>query len=489
MTQNPRPDRDHLILGISYWPTGATNSGWRIGAAFNGGIFDPRTLAETAQTAERGVFDYFFWGNSEDSSAANPGGVARNAFQLNGFTAASYLAGITSRIGLVATVNTTYSDPYTVAQLASNADHLSRGRFGVNFVAGAPFGSAHRNFSYRERPDHDDKYGRANEFLEVFTRLQDSWSDDWFVGDKEAGLLFAPEAAQPIDFEGRHFQVAGPLNAPRSPQGRVPVLVAGTSPESFELGAKFADVRFSPYFSTAWNQRYAATHKALAAEQGRDPETYSTVIGANIYVAETRARARDLFNEVQRNLVEGFAPQTIAREFGLDASRISAGDRVADVIAIEDLGEESPQRAVLDNLAAITGDHEFTFEDLFRFIANKKNFPVVVGGPAEVADWIEDGYGNSAFDGVKVFPPYSRSAFTDFVDFVVPELQRRGVARTSYDTETLRGHFGLERPALLRRGIAASAVRPGDRGAHSAESASLVNSRITRTVDALAGAR
>ena len=488
MTQPARPDRDHLILGISYWPTGATNSGWRAGAAFNGGIFDPRTLAETAQTAERGVFDYFFWGNSEDSSAASPGGLARNAFQLNGFTAAAYLAGLTSRIGLVATVNTTYADPYTVTQLTSNVDHLSRGRFGVNFVAGAPFGSAHRNFSLRDRPDHDDKFGRANEFLEIFTRLQDSWSDDWFVGDKEAGVLFAAEAAQPIDFEGRHFQVAGPLNAPRSPQGQVPILHAGTSPESFELGARYADVRFSPYFSTAWNQRYAATHKALAAQQGRDPETYSTVIGANIYVAETRARAREIFNEVQRNLVEGFAPQAIAREFGLEADRIAPGDRVADAVDIAALDLDSPQRAVLDNLAAITGDHEFTFDDLFRFIANKKNFPVVVGGPKEVADWIEDGYGNRAFDGVKVFPPYLRTVFADFVDFVVPELQRRGIARRRYDTETLRGHLGLERPDVRRRGQVAVAPT-ADRGAHSAEGASVVNARIAATVDALAGAR
>jgi FMN-dependent oxidoreductase (nitrilotriacetate monooxygenase family) len=485
MAISPRPDRDHLILGLSYWPTGATNSGWRSRSAYNGGIFDTRLLAETARTAERGIFDYFFWGNSEDSSNANPGGVARNAFQLNGFTAAAYLASVTSRIGLVATVNTTYSDPYTVAQLTSNVDHLTHGRFGVNFVAGAPFGAAHRNFSHRERPDHDDKYGRANEFLEIFTRLQDSWSDDWFLGDKEAGLLFAPEAAEPIDYDGRHFQVAGPLNAPRSPQGRVPILHAGTSPESFELGARFADVRFSPYFSGEWNRRYAETHRALAAEQGRDPDDYSVVIGANIYVAETRTRARELFNEVQRNLVDEFAPRAVSRDFGLDPERISARDRVADVVDIDALDPASTQRAVLDNLAAIAGDHQFTFEDLFRFVANKKNFPVVVGDPADVADWIEDGYGSRAFDGVKVFPPFLRTVFTDFVDFVVPELQRRGVARSSYTSDTLRGHFGLTRPDLLRRGRTPGQTTPAETSTHSAEAASAVNARISATVDAL----
>ena len=448
---HPRPDRDHLILALSYWPTGATNSGWRSRSSYLGGIFDPGLLAETARLAERGVFDYFFWGNTEDSSNANPGGVVRNAFQLNGFAAAAYLAGVTSRIGLVASVNTTYSDPYLTAQLASNVDHLSRGRFGVNFVAGAPGGSAHRNFGHAERPGHTDAYARAREYLEVFTRLQDSWADDWFVGDRAGGRLFAPEAAEPIDFHGEHFRVAGPLNAPRSPQGRVPILHAGTSPESFELGARYADVRFSPYASLAWNQEYASTHRDLAARHGRAPEDYAFVVGANVYVAETRARARELFDEVQRNLVERFAPGLVARQLGIDPGLVRADARVRSAIDVEALPAGGPGRALLEDFARITGDDDFTFDDLFRFAANKKNFPVVVGDPHDVADWIEEGYVSGAFDGITVFPPFMRSAFGDFVDFVVPELQRRGIARTSYTTETLRGHFGLARPAVLRR--------------------------------------
>lgn len=458
MTRSPRTDRDHLILAVSYWPTGATNSGWRSRSSTLDGIFDPGMLAEAARTAERGIFDYFFWGNTEDSSNANPGGVVRNAFQLNGFTAAAHLAAITSKIGLVASVNMTYSDPYLTAQLASNIDHLSRGRFGVNFVAGAPGGAAHRNFGYEVRPDHSDAYKRAEEYLEVFTRLQDSWSDDWFVGDKEAGQLFAPEAAEPIDFVGEHFRVAGPLNSPRSPQGQVPILHAGTSQESFELGARYADVRFSPYSSIAWNQQYAQQQRALAAQHGRAPEDYAFVIGANIYVADTRARARELFNEVQNNLVERFSAGIIARQLGIDADRIQPGARVGTEIDIEALPIDGTARGLLDEFTYITGDTDFTFEELFRFAANKKNFPVVVGDPRDVADWIEEGYVSGAFDGVKVFPPFQRSVFSDFVDFVVPELQRRGIARTSYASETLRGHLGLPRPSVLRRGSAEPVV-------------------------------
>lgn len=460
MPHAARPDRDHLILAVSYWPTGATNSGWRVRSADNSGIFDPGLLAETARLAERGIFDYFFWGNTEDSSNANPGGVIRNAFQLNGFAAAAYLAGLTSRIGLVASVNTTYSDPYLTAQLASNVDHLSRGRFGVNFVAGAPGGAAHRNFGHGERPDHADAYSRAGEYLEVFTRLQDSWSDDWFVGDKQRGELFAPEAAEPIDFVGEHFSVAGPLNAPRSPQGRVPILHAGTSPESFALGARYADVRFSPFTSIAAGREYARTHRELAAGAGRDPRDYAFVIGANIYVADTRARARELFDEVQRGLVERFSPAAVARPFGIDPAAVRPDARVRDVVDVEARPATDPGRGLLDDLARITGEHDVTFAELFRFVANKKNFPVVVGDPSDVADWIEEGYLAGAFDGVKVFPPFMRSAFGDFVDHVVPELQRRGIARTSYTTDTLRGHLGLARPDVRRRAPEPAAEHP-----------------------------
>lgn len=471
MSQHPRADRDHLILALSYWPTGATNSGWRSAAAYNGGIFDPGLLAETARLAERGVFDYFFWGNSEDSSTANPGGVIRNAFQLNGFAAAAYLAGVTSHIGLIASVNMTYSDPYLTAQFASNVDHLSRGRFGVNFVAGAPGGTAHRNFGYVERPDHGDAYVRANEYLEVFTRLQDSWSDDWFVGDKQRGRLFAPEAAEPIDFVGSHFRVAGPLNAPRSPQGRVPVLHAGTSEESFELGAKYADVRFSPFASIAWNQEYAREQRARAVQHGRDPEDYAFVVGANIYAADTRARARELFNEVQQGLVERFAPGMVARQLGIAEDRVRPHERVDAALDLAELPEGGTGRALLDEFARITGGYDFTFDDLFRFAANKKNFPVIVGDAKDVADWIEEGYVSRAFDGVKVFPPFMRSAFGDFVDLVVPELQRRGVARTSYTSSTLREHFGLARPAVLRR----TAETPADAASEAAPELQGVN--------------
>lgn len=184
---------------------------------------------------------------------------------------------------------------------------------------------------------------------------------------------------------------------------------------------------------------------------GATPDDYAFVVGANIYVADTRARARELFNEVQRNLVERFAPELVARQLGVDADRIRPDARVSSEIEIEALPVDGTARALLDDFARITGDYDFTFDDLFRFAANKKNFPVVVGDPREVADWIEEGYVTRAFDGVKVFPPFMRSAFGDFVDFVVPELQRRGIARTSYTSETLRGHLGLERPAVLRR--------------------------------------
>lgn len=439
----------HLILGISFWPTGATSSGWRARSAFNGGVFDRDLLRETAQTAERGVFDYFFWGNSESSVPSEPGGVIRRIFQLNGFTAASYLAGQTSRVGLIATVNTSYSHPYVVAQLANNADHLSGGRFGLNLVAGAADRSAAANFgSHGLDPRSEEKYRRAEEFIEVLAALQDSWGDDWFLDDREGGRLFDPAQARQIDFTGQHFQVQGPLNAPRSPQGRVPILHAGTSEDSFEYGARYADARFSPFTSVPWNVGYREEQRKRAARHGRDPDRYSIVVGTIFFPGDTNSEAVRLFNEVERAVVEEFAPDAVARALDVDAATIRRDAVVIDRVELASLPVDSFARGLIENAIDAHGSDQITFLDLFRYLVNRKNFPVVVGDSLKIADWIEDGYRGGAFDGVKFFPPYIRGPFNHFVDFVVPELQRRGIARRKYDSDTLRGHFGLSRPTV-----------------------------------------
>jgi len=466
---------DHLILAVTYWPTGSTVSGWRTRAAYNGGVFKPGLLIDAARTAERGVFDYFFLGNSYFSDRSQPGSVVRRSFQLNGFATAAFLAPHTRHIGLMATINTVFLEPFHVAQIAASIDHLSEGRFGLNLVTGVANDPSYRNFSLAGHPESADKYARASEFALAFNQLQDSWGDDWLLDDRESGRLVDPDAARPIDFDGEFFQIEGPLNAPRPPQGRIPLATAGTSPESLEFAGRFADVRFSPFVSLAWNQEYRARNRATAQAFGRDADALKIVVGTVFYTGDTVAEARRIFREVEEAVVEDFGPQLVARTLGIDAAQLTPHGRVVDVLGLDvlehdgsfDIGVNEHQtigaNGISLNLREVFeayGSTDVTFLDLFRFLVNKNHFPVVVGDRHRIADWIQEGYEAQAFDGVKFFPPFQRQPFDAFVDQVVPELQRRGLARKSYDTSTFRAHLGLDRAE--RAPSAASAQEPVD---------------------------
>jgi len=454
--------RDHLILAVTYWPTGSTASGWRARSAFNGGVFRPGLLVDAARTAERGIFDYFFLGNSYFSDSAQPGSVIRRAFQLNGFATAAFLASHTRHIGLMATINTVFLEPFHIAQLSASIDHLSEGRFGLNLVTGVANDPSYRNFGLGGHPESADKYARATEFAQALNLLQDSWGDDWLLDDREGGRLFDPAAAHPIDFEGEHFRIEGPLNAPRPPQGRIPLATAGTSPESFDFAGRFADVRFSPFVSLGWNREYRERNRGKAVEFGREPDDLKIVVGTVFYTGDTTEEARRVFREVEAGVVEDFGPQLVARTLGVPVERVTPHARVVDVLGLDVVEQDGAFHVDTNRHQAIGasgislnlrevfeayGSTEVTFLDLFRFLVNKNHFPVVVGDRDRIADWIQEGYEADAFDGVKFFPPFQRQPFDAFVDQVVPELQRRGLARRSYDTHTFRAHLGLERPA------------------------------------------
>lgn len=453
---SPREPHERLILGVSFWPTGATSSGWRTSAADNTGVFNPDALARAARKAESGIFDYFFLGNSYFSDGTQPGSVIRRAYQLNGFAAASYLAGQTSKIGLVATVNSTLLEPFHVAQLAVSTSHLSRGRFGLNIITGASNDPSYRNFSLTEHPDNAGRYTRAREFAKVLAELQDSWDADWFVNDKQGGRLINEKAAHAIHFQGQHFQVQGPLNAPPPPAGRIPLVFAGTSEDSIRFGGEIADIRFSPFVNTAWNQRWYSTVKHAVAAAGRNPEAHKIVSGTVFYAAETTDAARRLFREVEAGVVEEFGPHLIAKTFGVPREAVTPHGRVLDVLRLGDNDEtygiqSNDKHAIgafsidIDIREAIEayGSEDITFLDLFRFLTNRSHFPVIVGDKKRITDWIETNFHARAFDGVKFFPAYQFAPFDNFVDLVVPELQRRGLTRSAYDTANLRGHLGL----------------------------------------------
>lgn len=450
-----------LKLGYSIWPTGHHRTAWRLPEADNSGTVDPAFMRDTIQTAERGLFDYYFIGNAvkSDPEAARANG--NEVFKIEGYALGGYAAALTKKIGIVVTINITYSDPYNTARAIASLDHLSGGRTGLNVVTGAAGTDANFNFSRDIHPQAEDKYAQADEFLDVFNRLIGSWDDDWLVDDRINGVFLDPAKAHRLDHVGRFFSVRGPLNIPKTPQSRIPIIHAGTSEQSFELGAKYADIRFSPYRGRDWNQAYYQHIKGLLPKYDRRADDQFVLPGFTFFVDETSRSAHDKYREVQDFTLNEYAPQLVSKFLGIELGAADAREKVLDVIDLDKLEAEarthapqltgmpgqSPDKSwVLRGALEAYGDPEHvTFNDLYRYIVNfPGNQSPVVGGAREVANWIEERFENREFDGVKIFPPYSPQPLAAFVDLVVPELQRRGIYRTEYESSTLLGHLGLD---------------------------------------------
>ncbi|RJG46283.1 NtaA/DmoA family FMN-dependent monooxygenase [Mesorhizobium sp. DCY119] len=449
--------RRKLKIAYSSWPTGRHASAWRLPEAFNSGTVDPVYLADTARATERGLFDYYFMGNAISSTPEAQGSWHNNVFKLEGFTVAAYVAAITRHIGLVVTVNSSYQDPYDTARAIVSLDHLSNGRAGLNIVTGlAGVDAPSRNYGQTQHMAGDDKYRKAHEFISLVHGLSDSWEDGFFLDDRDGGRFIDPTRAHAINFKGEFFSVAGPLNLPRPIQGHVPVIHAGNSEASFQYGGQYADIRFSPFVTTDWNVEYYAKVKSYLPTYGRDPDDIFVIPGITFYVAGTDAEARRKFREVQNLVVNEYAPGNIGAVLGRDFSRIDRNERIVDILNEEDFAKHKWLRTALNAF----GDESVTLLDLFNYISNigHLNQPPVVGSGRSVARWIAENFEARAFDGVKLFPPYSRTPLDAFVDLVVPELQRLGIYKTAYEAETLRGHLGLSRPSNSFERAAAQAA-------------------------------
>ena len=437
-------NKRQLIIGFSIWPTGRWGSAWRLPEAYNAGTLDPTYLASTIRAAERGLLDYYFIGNNVSSNPQSAQANGNEVFKVEGFSLGGYAAAITSKIGIVVTVNSSFTDPFNTARAIASLDHLSQGRAILNIVTGFDGSPAARNFSREAHFETDDKYDWASEYVDVLWKLWDSWETDWLIDDKAGGRFLDPERGHRINHRGKFFSVEGPLNVPRPPQGHIPIIHAGTSERSFDFGAKYADVRFSPYRSPEWNDAYYKDIKRRLVGYGRREDDHKVVNGVTFFVGATDAEARAKFRQVQELVTQEYAPQAVSDFTGTDLSGVLETERVVDVIDLEAI----PDKAwVVQRALDAYGDESVTLKDFFQFLANNPhNQPPVVGSGLRVANWIEENFENHAFDGVKIFPPYSRYPLEAFVDLVIPELQHKGIFRTEYAESTVRERWGLDVP-------------------------------------------
>ncbi|CAO3359068.1 LLM class flavin-dependent oxidoreductase [Azospirillum melinis] len=429
-----------LSLNLFIYPGGHHEAGWRFPGSVPDRLNDVSYYQELARKAESAKFDAVFFADGP----ALPDHVRYAVrFRFEPLTLLTALAAATSRIGLIGTASTTYFEPYNLARLYASLDHISGGRAGWNIVT-TSVPTAGANFGLSENPSHADRYARAGEFLEVVTKLWDSWEDDALVADPVSGLLADDSKIHPIEHIGRHFRVKGALNTPRSPQGRPVYVQAGASDDGRSFAARYAEAIFTAHQTLDSARAFYADIKARAASLGRSPDHVRILPGISPYLGSTEAEAKALYEEFNALIQPEFSLSQLRQMIGLDLSGYDLdGPFPRHLIDTSSpIGVASRFKLVID----IVDREKPTIRQLIQRLAGARGHYVAVGTPERIADEIQTWFETGAADGFNVMPPWLHGGFDVFAAEVVPILRRRGLFREEYSGTTLRDHFGLPRP-------------------------------------------
>lgn len=448
-----RSGQMHLMLFPLF--TGTHVAGWRHPRATPGRTHDIQFHTEIAQAAERAKFDAVFFADAQGfRTIVGREAHARNdVARLDPIVMLSALAMVTQRIGLVATLSTSYNEPYAAARRLASVDHVSRGRAGWNIVTSTTRNEA-RNFGREVHFGHAERYARAEEFVDVVRALWDSWDDDAAVIDKESGRFFDPAKLHGLGHQGRFFKVAGPLSTMRSPQAHPVLVQAGASEAGQTLAARCADVVFTSHATLAGAQAFYRDFKAKVALAGRDPEHCKILPSIQPLVAPTAAEARAEVERLTSFIHPEVAISMLQLALGgvIDLHQYDPHGPLPPIPPTE--GSKSRQAKVIAMSAGLS------ILQLAQRVATSETGSTLAGTPVAVADQLEQWFLGRACDGFVVGPPYLPGSFDDFVAGVVPILQSRGLFRTDYTGVTLRDHLGLTRPVSQYHGHPERHVEP-----------------------------
>ncbi len=440
------PRQGHLKLAASLSPTGAHIASWRHPDNPADGAVNIQRYVEAAQAAEAAKLDLVFLADNlawKDARVEDLSRTASSTLFLEPLMSLAAVAMATRRIGLVATCSTTYTEPYNLARQFATLDHISGGRAGWNLVTSAQPLEA-LNYSMDAQVDHADRYARAEEYADVVTGLWDSWAPDALVRDKAAARYFDPAGVQRLDFKGEYFQVRGPLNVMRSPQGRPVIFQAGSSGPGMALAARHADCVFTLQATLEGCQAFYTSIKARIADFGRDPDQVKVLPGLFPVVGATEQEARDKLEQLQLLIHPelGLSILSAAIGGGLDLTAYDLDGPVPELPPSK--GNTSFQTTLVE-----TARREgLTLRKLYMRYASGYGHRQVVGSPTQIADVMEEAWQGYGADGFVISPPYLPGGLDDFLRLVVPELQRRGLFRTQYEGVTLRETLGLSPTAL-----------------------------------------
>lgn len=436
--------KGYIKLGAFLMNTGHHVAAWRHPAAQDNGGLNFAHYRRLAQTAERAKFDMVFLADGVAvRRELSPDSLSRQGqiVHFEPLTLLSALSAVTEHIGLVATASTTYNEPYHIARKFASLDYLSGGRAGWNIVTSATEAEA-KNFNRDKHMEHALRYERAREFLQVVKGLWDSWDDDAFIRDKEAGIYFEPDKLHVLNHKGKHFSVRGPLNVARPIQG-YPVLVqAGASDDGQDFAAQTAEVIFTAQPTLAEARAFYRGLKGRLAQYGRTPDQLKIMPGIFPVIGQTEQEAKAKYDQLQALIHPSVGLSLLSNLVGeVDLSSYPLDG------PLPELPETNLQKSRLKLVQDWAARDNLTIRQLYEAIAGARGHRTIWGTPVQIADQLEEWFVNDAADGFNIMPPYLPGGLDEFVEQVIPILQERGLFRTEYEGRTLRENLGLSRPA------------------------------------------
>jgi alkanesulfonate monooxygenase len=429
-----------LRLGAFMRPASIHTGAWRYPGAYPDANFNFAHLKRFAQRLEAAKFDAFFMADHMAVLNMPMDALKRShtATSFEPFTLLSALSQATEHIGLVATGSTTFDAPYHIARRFASLDHISGGRAGWNIVTTSNPDAA-LNFGMDDHMEHGERYRRAREFYDVVTGLWDSWADDAFIRDTESGIFFDPDKLHVLAHKGKYLSVRGPLNIARPVQGWPVIVQAGASDAGRQLAAETAEAVFTAQANLAAGREFYADVKSRMEKAGRSRDNMKILPACFVVVGDTleAARAKRAKLDSLVNYANAIASLSIA--LGHDASKFDPDGPLPE-IPESNASKSGRQRAI--DLAA---REKLTVRELAQRLGGYSGL-AMVGTPESIADEMQEWLETDASDGFTVMFPYLPGGLDDFVDRVVPELQRRGIFRRDYAGKTLRENLGLPRP-------------------------------------------
>lgn len=435
--------KKQLKIGLSLVSNGTHPAAWRLPEARADAALDFKLWKEMAQAAEAAKIHFIFFADgiavrtaaSDDDQLSYSGRID----QFEPLTLIGGLSAVTEKIGYIATASTTYNEPFHIARKFASLDHISGGRVGWNVVTSWSEAEA-KNFSRDKHLEHSIRYGRAEEFVDVVRGLWDSWEDDAFMRDKEGGRYFDPSKMHVLNHVGEDFSVRGPLNIARPPQGYPVIAQAGSSEPGQDLAARTADLIYTAKQKKDDAIGFYKSVKGRFPKYGRSPDTALVMPGIMPVIGKTMEEAQRKYERMQQMIHPKVGLAMLARTFG-DLSRYDLDGPLP-----EDLPELDGVKSHREPLIRMARENNLSIRQLYMRVTGAAGHLQLCGTPDSIADLMEDWADSGACDGFNIMAPYFPDGLYEFLDQVVPVLQRRGRFRTDYEGATLRENLGLARP-------------------------------------------